>query len=148
MTYTGKITKLEPNQIFVFGSNTEGRHGKGAALFAKQKCGAIYGQASGPQGQSYAIVTKDLRSSRHPSIAAYYIANQISHLYDYCRRWSDKQFVVAYNAEGNNLNGYSPEQMAIMFATYHPIPANLMFEVGFKRLMDKYLKPTDYEHTN
>ncbi len=27
-TYKGKITKLEPNQIFVFGSNPQGRHGK------------------------------------------------------------------------------------------------------------------------
>jgi poly(A) polymerase Pap1 len=26
-----KITKLEPGQIFVFGSNQSGRHGKGAA---------------------------------------------------------------------------------------------------------------------
>ena len=37
------ITQLEPNQIFVFGSNTQGRHGKGAALTAKNKFGAVYG---------------------------------------------------------------------------------------------------------
>jgi len=29
--YTGKITKLEPNQVFVFGSNLQGFHGAGAA---------------------------------------------------------------------------------------------------------------------
>ena len=46
-TYTGIIEKLEPNQIFVFGSNTEGRHGKGAAKIARDKFGAIYGQAEG-----------------------------------------------------------------------------------------------------
>ena len=28
-TYKGEATKLKPNQIFVFGSNTEGRHGRG-----------------------------------------------------------------------------------------------------------------------
>jgi hypothetical protein len=47
--------------IFVFGSNREGRHGKGAALEARKNWGAIYGQAEGLQGQSYAIVTKELR---------------------------------------------------------------------------------------
>ena len=29
-------------EIFVFGSNTEGKHGKGAALEARLKHGAIY----------------------------------------------------------------------------------------------------------
>ncbi len=45
--------------IFVFGSNLAGRHGKGAALFAKQNHGAIYGQGYGLQGSSFAIPTKD-----------------------------------------------------------------------------------------
>lgn len=60
MLYKGIITELPENGIFVFGSNTQGRHGKGAALLAKNKFGAIYGQAKGLQGQSYAIITKDL----------------------------------------------------------------------------------------
>lgn len=46
-------------KIFVFGSNLAGRHGKGAALYARQHYGAIYGQGVGLQGQSYAIPTKD-----------------------------------------------------------------------------------------
>lgn len=45
--------------IFVFGSNLAGRHGKGAALFAKEHHGAIYGQGEGLQGRSYAIPTKE-----------------------------------------------------------------------------------------
>ena len=53
------ITKLKDNQIFVFGSNKAGRHGKGAALTAKQKFGAIYGRGFGFQGLCYAIPTKD-----------------------------------------------------------------------------------------
>lgn len=44
--------------IFVFGSNLGGRHGKGAALYAKQHYGAVYGNGVGPQGSSYAIPTK------------------------------------------------------------------------------------------
>lgn len=45
--------------VFVFGSNLAGRHGKGAALHARQCWGAIYGQGQGRQGDSYAIPTKD-----------------------------------------------------------------------------------------
>ena len=47
--------------IFVFGSNLAGRHGKGAALYAKDHYGAIYGIGEGIQGNSYAIPTKDER---------------------------------------------------------------------------------------
>ena len=47
------------DRIFVFGSNLAGRHGKGAALYARQHYGAIYGQGEGRQGQSYGIATKD-----------------------------------------------------------------------------------------
>jgi len=52
------ITELKPGEIFVFGSNLRGIHGAGAAKTALQ-WGAKYGQASGLQGQTYAIPTKD-----------------------------------------------------------------------------------------
>lgn len=45
--------------IFVFGSNLAGRHGKGAAKYALNHHGAIYGQGEGLQGNSYALPTKD-----------------------------------------------------------------------------------------
>lgn len=44
--------------VFVFGSNLAGRHGKGAALWARKHRGAILGQGEGMQGNSYAIPTK------------------------------------------------------------------------------------------
>ena len=43
--------------IFVFGSNLEGIHGAGAALFAREKHGAILGKGEGLQGNSYALPT-------------------------------------------------------------------------------------------
>ena len=51
------ITELQPNEIFVFGSNLRGLHGAGAAQRAYQDFGAIMGQGVGLQGQSYAIPT-------------------------------------------------------------------------------------------
>jgi hypothetical protein len=52
------ITSLEPNQIFVFGSNLSGWHAGGAAK-AAMDWGAIWGNGIGIQGQTYAIPTKN-----------------------------------------------------------------------------------------
>lgn len=58
MKYTPEnITELGANEIFVFGSNLEGRHGGGAARVAYNKFGAISGVGVGLQGNSYAIPT-------------------------------------------------------------------------------------------
>ena len=51
------ITHLEPNEVFVFGSNLEGAHGGGAAAIARRNFGAVWGQGVGLQGQSYGIPT-------------------------------------------------------------------------------------------
>lgn len=52
-----RITQLEKNEIFVFGSNLVGAHGGGAARLAYERFGALWGQGVGLQGQSYAIPT-------------------------------------------------------------------------------------------
>lgn len=135
-TYSGKITELKPNQIFVFGSNTQGRHGKGSALQAKTNFGAVYGQAEGPQGKSYAIITKDLTKPKHPSRTPEQIKEQISKLYEYAKQNPDKEFLVAYSSEGSNLNAYSNEEMASFFSNT-TIPNNIVFEEGFAKLLNK-----------
>ena len=43
------ITSLEPNEIFVFGSNLQGYHGGGAARIALEKFGAEWGNGVGMQ---------------------------------------------------------------------------------------------------
>lgn len=58
MEYTQDfITRLNPGEIFVFGSNLAGMHGGGAARVALDRFGAVPGQGVGLQGQSYAIPT-------------------------------------------------------------------------------------------
>jgi hypothetical protein len=143
-TYKGLITKassIPENGILVFGSNTEGRHGKGAALTALWHFGAIYAKPLGPQGRSYAIVTKNLRAKVHPSIPRVYIEIQIRHLYTYAKDHKDKLFYVAYSGTGKNLNAYSPKEMAEMFSEY-PIPDNMVFEEEFAKL----LKPKQLDY--
>lgn len=68
------IRSLYDNQIFVFGSNEAGRHGKGAAKKAME-WGAIYGQSEGLQGSTYAIPTKDKEIKRTLNLLeiSYYI---------------------------------------------------------------------------
>lgn len=133
-TYSGMIQNLAPNQVFVFGSNTQGKHGKGAALTAKNKFGAIYGEAEGPQGQSYAIITKDLTKNTHPSRTPEQIKEQIHNLYEYARENPDKEFLVAYSGKGANLNAYSNQEMADMFGS-ESIPNNIVFEQEFNKLI-------------
>ena len=133
-TYKGLITQLDDNSIFVFGSNTQGRHGKGAALIARQKFGAIYGQSEGLQGQSYAICTKDLTKSIHPSIPVWDIECQILLLYSFAKVMTKLRFYIAYNGQGVNLNAYTPLEMATMFGN-KDIPSNIVFEDYFSKLI-------------
>ncbi|MBQ0115569.1 MAG: hypothetical protein KBT10_06835 [Bacteroidales bacterium] len=51
------INQLKADEVFVFGSNLQGQHIGGAARIAANNFGAIWGQGSGLQGQSYAIPT-------------------------------------------------------------------------------------------
>lgn len=134
-TYSSPIIRLKPGEIFVFGSNTQGRHGKGAALWALRHAGAIYGQARGPQGNSYAICTKDLTKRVHPSVPQSDIEQQIHLLYDWARmdNQAHSLFLVAYST-APNLNGYTPQQMADMFS-HQPIPENIAFEQQFSKLL-------------
>ncbi len=46
------ITELQPNEIFVFGSNLKGMHGGGAAYVAYRKFGAIMGQGIRQQAKA------------------------------------------------------------------------------------------------
>lgn len=109
------ITELKLNEIFVFGSNYAGRHGKGAALTALKKFGAVYGNGFGPQGQSYAIPTKGwrLETLRIDTIAE----NVTSFLY-FALRHPELTFLVT--EVGCGLAGYKPEQIAPLFANHPP----------------------------
>jgi hypothetical protein len=99
-----------PAVVFVFGSNRAGRHGKGAALYARQHHGAIYGQGEGLQGQSYAIPTKDadLRSLPLPQIRQH-----VATFLRFAKSRPDLTFQVT--AIGCGLAGYKPADIAPMF---------------------------------
>lgn len=95
---------------FVFGSNTRGIHGKGAALVAKNKFGAEYGVGVGITGNSYAIPTKDhfLRTLPLEKIKHY-----INIFKDFTHNNPDLKFWVT--SVGCGLAGYTAAQIAPYF---------------------------------
>jgi hypothetical protein len=101
-------------EIFVFGSNLAGRHGKGAALHAIQNYAAIYGQGVGMQGQSYAIPTKDEKLKPLELSAISYYVHQFINWANYCHL-KDKDYLFMVTAIGCGLAGYKPNQIAPMF---------------------------------
>ena len=118
------IIELPVNGIFVFGSNTEGRHGKGAALIARQKFNAIYGQSKGLQGRSYAIITKDLKKGLR-SIPLSYIYNQLVDLFIFATKNPDKEFYVT--KLGSSLAGYKVFEIKNCFILMQfEIPNNII----------------------
>lgn len=130
---SNNITELKHNEIFVFGSNTEGRHGKGAALIAIQKFGAVYGNPCGLQGNSYAIITKELRKDM-PFISLLMIATQIWMLILFAQGRPGLKFYVT--KIGCNLAGYKVEDIANIFKildrnVYGPIPNNIILPKEF-----------------
>lgn len=111
--------------IFVFGSNREGRHGMGAALHAKLYKGAIYGQARGLQGNSYAIVTKELRKDFEPVDLAE-IEGEVDDFLVFAKARPDDLFQVT--AIGCNLAGFKPWQIAPLFKNR---PSNVILPIEF-----------------
>ncbi len=99
------ITKLGPDDIFVFGSNLRGMHTGGAAHTAVKLFGAKMGQGVGIQGQSYAIPTMQ---GGVDTIKPY-----VDQFIDLAREWDQNTFYVT--KIGCGIAGFTPEQIAPLF---------------------------------
>lgn len=96
--------------IFVFGSNLAGRHGKGAALHARESYGAQYGIGVGRTGNSYAIPTKDEHLNPLPLVE---IETFVSGFLDYASLHPELEFAVT--KIGCGLAGYKEHEIKPMF---------------------------------
>lgn len=110
--------------VFVFGSNLAGRHGKGAALFARQNRGAEYGVGVGRTGNSYAIPTKDERIRTLPLDR---INTYVKDFLDYARGNPSDMFQLT--PIGCGLAGYTYDQIGPMFSG---APSNVIIPAEFK----------------
>jgi hypothetical protein len=112
-------------EVFVFGANTRGIHGKGAALAARREHGAIIGVGEGPQGSSYAIPTKDLYL-RPRSLGE--IKTSVETFIRYAVNHPEMTFRVT--RIGCGLAGFKDHQIAPMFAK---TPENCLLPDGWRR---------------
>lgn len=105
--------------IFVFGSNLAGRHGMGAAKYARAHFGAIYGKGEGMQGGSYAIPTKNAKLAVLPLAS---IRGHVRTFLDFARAKPDLLFQVT--PIGCGLAGYTRAEIAPLF---EGAPPNCVF---------------------
>ena len=118
------VKGVTPKEVFVFGSNLAGRHGKGAALDAVNDYGAIYGQGEGLQGKSYGLPTKDANLKTLPLAD---IKKNADKFLDFANKNPDTKFNLT--AVGTGLAGYKPEDIAPMF---RDAPKNVIIPEKFK----------------
>ena len=107
-----RITELQPNEIFVFGSNLAGMHGGGAAYVAYRKFGAIMGQGVGLQGQSYGIPTMQ---GGVETIRPY-----VDEFIAFAKEHRDLTFLVT--RIGCGIAGFTDAEIAPMFVTAVNLP--------------------------
>lgn len=106
MKYTPEnITSLGPDEIFVFGSNLQGIHAGGAARTAYRKFGAVMGQGTGIQGQSYAIPTMQ---GGVDTIRPY-----VDEFIKLAEEWDQTTFYVT--RIGCGIAGFTDEEIAPLF---------------------------------
>ena len=111
--------------VFVFGSNLAGRHGKGAALHAKRYHGAIYGQGIGLQGNSYGIPTKGMKLE---VLDLFKIKEHVFDFITFAKQNPNMTFEVT--RIGCGLAGYKEIEIAPLF---RDAPANCILPEGWRQ---------------
>ncbi len=102
------VDRLLPGQIFVFGSNSLGYHTGGASRMAHKRFGAVWGQAEGIQGQSYAIPTDFGRMSAITDLKPY-----VDRFIAYAKAHPENIFLVT--RVGCGISGHTEREMASYF---------------------------------
>ncbi len=107
-----RITSLQADEVFVFGSNLAGMHGGGAARLAYERFGAVWGCGVGLQGQSYAIPTMQ---GGVETIQPY-----VDEFIDFARSRPDLFFYVT--RIGCGIAGFADAEIAPLFAAARAVP--------------------------
>jgi hypothetical protein len=115
------IETLQPNQVFVFGSNLSGIHGAGAAKTAHQKFGALWGLGVGyfklmDGYETYAIPTKDEDVAKSLTIEE--IKPYVRAFIAFACMQTQLEFLIT--RIGCGLAGYTDAEMAPLFTAVPP----------------------------
>ena len=119
-TTPDRITSLQPNEIFVFGSNLRGMHGGGAAYVAYRNFGAIMGQGVGLHGQSYAIPTMQ---GGVDTIRPY-----VDEFIEFAKQHQNLTFLVT--RIGCGIAGFTDEEISPLFVKAHEV-GNIILPAGW-----------------
>ncbi len=127
MRYTPEIiSKLNPKEVFVYGSNQYAQHGAGSALTA-MKFGAKYKDVPmGLCGQSYGIITKSFSDWE---VTIEFIQCQVETLYRFALLRQDLTFLTT--KIGTNLAGFTIEEIAAVFKSMPFKPSNIVLPKEF-----------------
>jgi hypothetical protein len=123
------ITSLAEGQIFVFGANTRGAHGAGAAKQAAKEFGAQYGVREGFTGRCWAFPTLDDNLQKRSRAE---LERSRDLLYSACEENPELEFLLT--KVGCGLAGFSEDFMRGLFT--NP-PANLVLPEDWKMLNQK-----------
>lgn len=116
------IYKLETNEIVVFSTNCDGKHCRGLAKYCFQKFGAVYGQATGFQGQCYAISTRTIDKKCSLS----YIREQIENFY----KFAEDNYELTFLVTKIGSDEFDVGDIAGIFMEYE-YPDNVIFPKEF-----------------
>jgi len=110
--------------------------------------GAKWGVGRGLMGQTYGLITKNLRpffyeketgleyvKAGNRSVSPERIKENIIELYQFAIDNPEMEFFVAYTPYGKLLNGYTINEMAEMFCV-KAIPNNIIFNEDFVKLLE------------
>ena len=139
--YSNQFGPPSDDSVLVFGSNTEGRHGKGAALLARSHYGAQLGVSTGRTGMSYAVMCKDLSLGTR-SVDLLVIKKQFDDLWEYMHSNPQLDFYMAPIACANG--GYTVDEVAACLP-YGPIPRNLILNCQFMEFITNNRQERDLE---
>ncbi len=155
-TYSGLITHLKENEVFIYTSNLQGFNGAGSAGYASfNEAGNVWrkygydkwpngtkgkwnvkgiaeGFMEGTDGKSYAIPTVTKCGAKR-SIPLNKIVGAISCFYEFVVENPQYTFYIA-QAATPGLNGYSPQEMADCYRSF-TWPDNVYFEEEFAQLL-------------
>lgn len=117
MTYSYHLDSTpipdDPNVVFVFGSNTSGIHGAGAALVARNCFQFPLYKGKGFSGRAYAIPTKGKYEQRLPTLPLNDISQHVRDFIIFALANPEKTFWVT--RIGCGLAGYTDAQIAPFF---------------------------------
>jgi hypothetical protein len=128
-THNGFIKQLKPNEIFVFGSNLSGIHGKGAAKLAR-RWGAKLGQGEGLAGNTYALPTVKAKITGPLSLTQ--IKDHVDKFLECAAANPELDFLVT--EVGCGLACHKVEEIAPLFKSGAELP-NLVFPTSFTQYL-------------